>query len=57
MKQRHEPRPPMDLANMYEQSVRHLIAYCHNNACRHQSMRAAHQSGTQLGRLPAKYLF
>ena len=43
MKQRHEPRPPMDLDNMYEQGVHHLIAYCRNDACRHQTMRAAHQ--------------
>jgi hypothetical protein len=28
----------MDLANMYEQGVRHLIAYCHNDACRHSAV-------------------
>jgi hypothetical protein len=26
--------PPMDLANMREQDVRHLIAFCHNDARR-----------------------
>ena len=57
MKQRHEPRPPMDLANMYEQGVHHLIAYCRNDACRHQTMRAAHQSGTRPGRLPPNTYF
>jgi hypothetical protein len=28
----------MTLANMYEQDVRHLIAFCHNDACRHQAI-------------------
>jgi hypothetical protein len=28
----------MTLANMYEQGVRHLIAHCHNDACRHQAV-------------------
>jgi hypothetical protein len=28
----------MTLGNMYEQGVRHLIAYCHNHACRHQAI-------------------
>jgi hypothetical protein len=28
----------MDLANMREQGVRHLIAFCHNNACRRQAV-------------------
>jgi hypothetical protein len=38
MKPKHPPGPPMDLANMYAQGVRHLIAYCHNDACRHQAV-------------------
>jgi hypothetical protein len=28
----------MDLANMREQGVHHLIAFCHNDACRHQTL-------------------
>jgi hypothetical protein len=28
----------MTLANMYEQGVRNLIAYRHNDACRHQAV-------------------
>ena len=28
----------MDLANMREQGVTHLIAFCHNDACRHQAV-------------------
>jgi hypothetical protein len=28
----------MTLANMYEQGVHHLIAFCHNDACRHQAL-------------------
>jgi hypothetical protein len=28
----------MTLGNMYEQGIRHLIAYCHNDACRHQAI-------------------
>ena len=36
VKQPHPPGPPMDLANMFAQGIRHLIAYCHNDACRHQ---------------------
>jgi hypothetical protein len=35
---RREPGPPMTLANMYQQGVRCLIAYCHNDACRHQAV-------------------
>jgi len=38
VKQRRESFPPMDLANVREQGVRNLIAYCHNNACRHQEV-------------------
>ncbi len=36
MKQPHGP--PMDLANMRPQGVHHLIAYCHNDPCRHQAV-------------------
>jgi hypothetical protein len=28
----------MTLANMREQEVQHLIAYCHNDTCRHQAL-------------------
>jgi hypothetical protein len=28
----------MDLANMRRQGVLHLIAYCLNDACRHQAL-------------------
>ena len=35
---KHEPGPPMDLANMRRQGVRSLIAYCLNDACRHQAI-------------------
>ena len=38
VKQRHEPGPPMDLANMRRQGVRRLIAFCLNDACRHQAL-------------------
>jgi hypothetical protein len=34
---KHEPGPPMDLAIMRRQGVRSLIAYCLNDACRHQA--------------------
>jgi hypothetical protein len=30
--------PPMTLGNMRQQGVRNLIAYCHNDACRHQAI-------------------
>jgi hypothetical protein len=36
--QKHPPGPPMDLANMRRQGVHHLIAYCLNDACRHQAI-------------------
>ena len=36
--QKHPPGPPMDLANMRRQGVRSLIAYCLNDACRHQAV-------------------
>ena len=35
---KHKPGPTMDLANMREQGVRSLIAYCLNDACRHQAV-------------------
>ena len=35
---KHEPGPSMDLANMRRQGVRRLIAYCLNDACRHQAV-------------------
>ena len=28
----------MDLANMREQGVHHLVAYCLNDSCRHQAI-------------------
>ena len=37
-KARREPGPPMDLENMRRQGVRSLIAYCLNDACRHQAV-------------------
>jgi hypothetical protein len=37
-KARHEPGPPMDLANMRKQRVHSLIAYCLNDASRHQAI-------------------
>jgi hypothetical protein len=38
LKQRQEPGPPMTLGNMRELGVHHLIAYCHNDACKHQAL-------------------
>ena len=35
---KQEPGPPMDLANMRRNGVRSLIAYCLNDACRHQAV-------------------
>jgi hypothetical protein len=35
---KHEPGPPMDLANMRRQGVRTLIAFCLNDACRHNAV-------------------
>jgi hypothetical protein len=35
---KHPPGPPMDLANMRRQGVQHLIAFCLNDACRHQAL-------------------
>jgi hypothetical protein len=37
-KQRHEPGPLMTLGNMRELGVLHLIAFCHNDACRHSAL-------------------
>jgi hypothetical protein len=34
----HPPGPPMDIANMRRQGVHHLIAFCLNDACRHQAL-------------------
>ena len=35
---KHQPGPPMDLANMRRQGARHLIAYCLNDACRQRAL-------------------
>jgi hypothetical protein len=35
---KHPHGPPLDLANMRQQGVRHLIAYCLNDSCRHQAV-------------------
>jgi transposase len=35
---KHPPGPPMTLGNMRRQGVRSLIAYCLNDACRHQAV-------------------
>jgi transposase len=35
---KHPPGPPMTLGNMRRQGVRSLIAYCLNDACRHQAI-------------------
>jgi hypothetical protein len=40
MNPKHPPGPPMTLGNMREQGVTHLIAFCHNDACRHQASEA-----------------
>jgi hypothetical protein len=41
---KHEPGPPMDLANMRRQGVAcSLIAYCLNDSCRHQAIIATHE--------------
>jgi transposase len=37
-KPKYPPGPPMDLANMRAQGVNHLIAFCLNDACRHQAL-------------------
>jgi hypothetical protein len=37
-KRTFEPGPPMDLANMRQQGVHRLIAYCLNDSCRHQAL-------------------
>lgn len=38
MNPKHPPGPLMTLANMRRQGVRSLIAYCLNDACRHQAV-------------------
>ena len=38
MNPKHPPGPPMTLGNMRRQGVRNLIAYCLNDACRHQAL-------------------
>ena len=38
MPPKHPPGPPMTLGNMREQGVHHLIAFCLNDACRHQAL-------------------
>ena len=35
---KHPPGPPMTLGNMRELGIHHLIAFCHNDACRHQAI-------------------
>ena len=35
MNRQHPPGPPMTLGNMRELGVHHLIAFCHNDGCRH----------------------
>ena len=34
----HPAGPPMSLGNMRQQRVRHLIGFCHYDACRHQAL-------------------
>ena len=38
MKLKHPPGPPMPLGNMRKQGVQNLIAFCLNDACRHQAL-------------------
>lgn len=38
MAQVRQSGPPMTLGNMRELGVRNLIAYCHDDACRHQAL-------------------
>jgi hypothetical protein len=35
---KHPPGPPTTLGNMREQDVHHPIAFCLNDACRHQAI-------------------
>ena len=35
---KHPPGPPMTLGNMRELGMEHLIAFCHNDARRHQAL-------------------
>ena len=37
MTPKHPPDPPMDLVNIRRKGVTHLIAFCLNDACRHQA--------------------
>jgi hypothetical protein len=45
MTPKHPPGPPMDLANMRAQGVHHLIAFCLNDACRHQARARQSRTG------------
>jgi hypothetical protein len=38
VKPQHPPGAPMTLGKCAKQGVHHLIAYCLNDACRHQTM-------------------
>jgi hypothetical protein len=38
MKPKQPAGEPMTLAGMRELGVQHLIAYCHNDACRHSAL-------------------
>ncbi len=38
MTPKHPPSSPTTLANMRDQGVHHLIAYCLHDACRHQAL-------------------
>jgi hypothetical protein len=38
MKSKHPPGEPMDLGNMRQLGVHHLIATCLSDACRHQGL-------------------
>jgi hypothetical protein len=38
MKQNHPPDPPMTLGNIRELGGQNLIAFCVNDACRHQAL-------------------
>ena len=48
------PGPPMTLGNMRQQGVDHLIAFCHNDACRHRSADRRVEVSRRLDRCPAK---
>ena len=38
MTPKHPPGPPMTLGNMRELGVQNLLAFCHNDACRHSAL-------------------